>query len=124
MKKMGIKIVILGFLFLFPWGTIGMAADFPQKPIRMIIPWSAGGGNDVLCRAFQPAFEKVLGQRLLIDNIPAGTTKVGTMELMKAKPDGYTLLFSTTESWLAYYYSKTYDYEGLGADGTHRQCHL
>ena len=109
MKKMGIKILIGGFLVLFSWGTIGMAADFPQKPIRMIIPWSAGGGNDVLCRAFQPAFEKVLGQKILIDNIPAGTTKVGTMELMKAKPDGYTLLFSTTESWLAYYYSKTYD---------------
>ena len=109
MKKMGIKILIWGFLFLFSWGTIGMAADFPQKPIRMIIPWSAGGGNDVLCRAFQPAFEKVLGQKILIDNIPAGTTKVGTMELMKAKPDGYTLIFSTTESWMAYYYSKTYD---------------
>ena len=108
-EKDGDTIVILGFLFLFLWGTIGMAADFPQKPIRMIIPWSAGGGNDVLCRAFQPAFEKVLGQKILIDNIPAGTTKVGTMELMKAKPDGYTLLFSTTESWLAYYYSKTYD---------------
>jgi tripartite-type tricarboxylate transporter receptor subunit TctC len=50
-----------------------------------------------------------LGQKILIDNIPAGTTKVGTMELMKARPDGYTLIFSTTEAWLAYYYSKTFD---------------
>jgi tripartite-type tricarboxylate transporter receptor subunit TctC len=109
MKKKGFKNLISGLLILFSWAAVGMAADFPQKPIRMIIPWSAGGGNDVLCRAFQPAFEKVLGQKILIDNIPAGTTKVGTIELMKAKPDGYTLIFSTTESWLAYYYSKTYD---------------
>jgi tripartite-type tricarboxylate transporter receptor subunit TctC len=109
MKKRGINILVWGFLCLFSWGTICMAADFPQKPIRMIIPYAAGGGNDVLCRAFQPAFEKVLGQKILIDNISAGTTKVGTMELMKAKPDGYTLIFSTTEAWLAYYYSKTYD---------------
>ena len=109
MRMMRITIFIFGFLALFPWSTIGMAADYPQRPIRVIVPWSAGGGNDVLCRAFQPAFEKVLGQKILIDDIPAGTTKVGTLELMKSKPDGYTLIFSTTESWLAYYYSKTYE---------------
>ena len=102
------KSFVLGFLVLFAWSTTTTAADFPQKPIRMIIPWSAGGGSDVLCRAFQPAFEKELGQRILIDNIPAGTTKVGTMELMKAKPDGYTLLFSN-EAWISRYYAKTYD---------------
>lgn len=108
MRKAGITIFILGFLFLFPWGPIGMAADFPQRPIRMIIPWSAGGGSDVLCRAFQPAFEKELGQRILIENIPAGATKIGTMELIKAKPDGYTLLFSN-EAWIPRYYAKVYD---------------
>lgn len=111
MKQKGNRMLLWVFLCLFSWGTIGMAADFPQKPIRMIIPWSAGGGNDVLCRAFQPAFEKVLGQRMLIDNIPAGTTKMGTMELLKSKPDGYTLIFSTTEAWMAYYYSKTFDFK-------------
>jgi tripartite-type tricarboxylate transporter receptor subunit TctC len=109
MKKMRIQISILAFLFT--WAPIGMAADFPQKPIRMIIPWSAGGGTDVLCRAFQPALEKVLEQRILIDNIPAGATKMGTLELLKAKPDGYTLFFSPSESWTAYYYSKTYDFK-------------
>ena len=108
MRKMRITIFILGFLFLSSWGTIGLGADFPQKPIRMIIPWSAGGGSDVLCRAFQPAFEKELGQRILIENIPAGSTKMGTMELMKANPDGYTLLFSN-EAWIARYYAKVYD---------------
>ena len=106
---MRITISILGFLFLLPWGTVGMAADFPQKPIRMIIPWSAGGGNDVLCRAFQPAFEKDLGQKILIDNIPAGTTKMGTMELMKAKPDGYTLIFSTTKPGCPIIIPRRYD---------------
>lgn len=102
------KSLIWVFISLFSWGTIGMTADFPQRPIRVIIPWSAGGGSDVLCRAFQPAFEKELGQKILIENIPAGSTKVGTMELMKAKPDGYTLLFSN-EGWIARYYAKIYD---------------
>jgi tripartite-type tricarboxylate transporter receptor subunit TctC len=109
MKKMMITFAILGFLSIFTWGPIGMAADYPQKTIRMIIPYSAGGGTDVLARAFQPAFEKVLGQKIVIDNIPAGSTKVGTMELMKAKPDGYTLILSPTEPWLGYYYSGAYE---------------
>jgi tripartite-type tricarboxylate transporter receptor subunit TctC len=109
MKKARITFAILVFLSISAWGAIGIAADYPQKPIRIIIPYGAGGGNDVVLRAFQPAFEKVLGQRILIDTIPAGTTKVGTMELMKSKPDGYTLIFSTTEAWVGYYYSGTYD---------------
>lgn len=108
MKKMGIKILIWGFLVLFSWAASGQAAGFPERPIRTIIPWSAGGGSDVLCRAFQPAFEKELGQRILIENIPAGSTKIGTMELLKAKPDGYTLLFSN-EAWIPRYYAKVYD---------------
>jgi tripartite-type tricarboxylate transporter receptor subunit TctC len=105
---MKIKIFVLGVLILFAFSAIGEAAGYPQRPIRMIIPWSAGGGSDVLARAFQPALEKQLGQRLLIENIPAGSTKVGTMELLKAKPDGYTLLFSN-EAWIARYYAKVYD---------------
>jgi tripartite-type tricarboxylate transporter receptor subunit TctC len=108
MKKTRITFAFLVFLSVSTWGAIGIAADYPQKPIRMIVPWGAGGGSDVLCRAFQPAFEKILGQRILIENIPAGSTKMGTMELMKAKPDGYTLLFSN-EAWIARYYAKIYD---------------
>jgi tripartite-type tricarboxylate transporter receptor subunit TctC len=109
MKKTGCIFAFFCLLSVYTGDTIGMAADYPQTPIRLIIPYAAGGGNDVLARAFQPAFEKALGQRVLIDNIPAGTTKVGTMELIKSKPDGYTLILSTTESWVGYYYSGTYE---------------
>jgi tripartite-type tricarboxylate transporter receptor subunit TctC len=109
MRLKGLAVLMLGCLIVAMGAPSASAADYPQRPIRVIIPYSAGGGNDVLARAFQPAFEKVLGQRILIENIPAGTTKVGTMELIKAKPDGYTLIFSTTEAWVGYYYSKTYD---------------
>jgi tripartite-type tricarboxylate transporter receptor subunit TctC len=109
MKKIGSALVILCSLAIITGVPIGMSADYPQAPIRVIIPYAAGGGNDVLARAFQPAFEKALGQRILIDNIPAGTTKVGTMELIKAKPDGYTVILSNAESWIGFYYSGTYE---------------
>lgn len=109
MRKARIALALLAFMAVSAWGAIGIAADFPQRPIRMIIVYAAGGGTDVLARAFQPAFEKVLGQRILIENIPAGGTKIGTMELMNSKPDGYTLVFMSTQSWVGAYYAKTYD---------------
>ena len=101
------KLLVLGLIMLFAIGAGVSADNFPSKPIRMIVPWSAGGGSDVLCRTFQPALEKALGQRILIENIPAGATVVGTMELLKSKPDGYTLLFSN-EAWITRYYAKSY----------------
>lgn len=109
MKKVGWLIFMMGVLCFLSVNTIALASDFPQRPIRMIVPWSAGGGTDVLCRAFQMPLEKAIGQRVIVENIPAGATKVGTMELIKAKPDGYTLIFSSVEGWIGRYYSKTYD---------------
>jgi tripartite-type tricarboxylate transporter receptor subunit TctC len=108
MKRYTVKILVLVILSLFAWATVGMAAAYPERPIRVIIPWSTGGASDVLARAFQPTFERELGQKLLIENIPGGSTKVGTMELIKAKPDGYTLLFSN-ECWIGRYYLGVYD---------------
>jgi tripartite-type tricarboxylate transporter receptor subunit TctC len=109
MKKMGVKSFVLGFLLLFSWSTIGMAADFPERPIRLITPYSAGGGTDRFCRTIKPFLEKYPGWRIVVENIPGGATKIGTMELMKAKPDGHTLIVGLSEAWVGYYYSKTYD---------------
>jgi tripartite-type tricarboxylate transporter receptor subunit TctC len=107
----GLKIAaVLAGLSLFPAFPLpGLGQEFPNKPIRMIVPYSAGGGTDILGRAFQRPLEKELKVKILIENIPAGSTKVGTLEGMKARPDGYTLLLMPSQSWVAYYYSKTYD---------------
>ncbi len=51
MKKMRSLLAILAFLSILSWGLSGIGADYPQKPIRMIVPYAAGGGNDVLARA-------------------------------------------------------------------------
>jgi tripartite-type tricarboxylate transporter receptor subunit TctC len=109
MRKVRIFIFFLTGFFILGSASLGFAESYPAKPIRYIVPYSAGGGNDVLARAFQRPFEKELGVRVLIENIPAGTTKVATMEAMKAKPDGYTLIHMSDPGWVGYYYSKTYD---------------
>src|SRR5512135_100851 len=109
MKNTKLAAFAATLVFFLALTGIGFADKYPSKPIRYIILYSAGGGNDVLARAFQRPFEKELGVRILIENIPAGTTKVATLEAMKAKPDGYTLIHMSDPAWVAYYYSKTYE---------------
>jgi tripartite-type tricarboxylate transporter receptor subunit TctC len=109
MKKMRFKIYVLCFVFLFLGVATGIAADYPDRPIKVIIPYAGGGGAELLLRAFQPALEKELGQRILIESIGGGSTKVGTTRMIKSDPDGYTLGFTTPETWLSYYYSGVYD---------------
>jgi tripartite-type tricarboxylate transporter receptor subunit TctC len=68
------------------------AQDYPTRPIRLIVPFAAGGLNDVVARLIGPHLERALGQPLIIDNRPAAGGLVGTDATAKAPPDGYTLL--------------------------------
>jgi tripartite-type tricarboxylate transporter receptor subunit TctC len=106
-----IKPVVLFVLlsFVFGYTTAAFSDEFPKRPIRMVIPFSAGGALEILARSFQKTMEKELGTKIIIECIPGGSTKVGTMELMKAKPDGYTLIFMSAQSWVNLYYPKTYE---------------
>jgi tripartite-type tricarboxylate transporter receptor subunit TctC len=72
------------------------AADYPDHPIRLIVPFAAGGANDVIARLIQPALAQALGQPIVIDNRPAASGTVGTEAVARAQPDGYTLLMAFT----------------------------
>jgi tripartite-type tricarboxylate transporter receptor subunit TctC len=67
------------------------AQAFPNKPIRYICPWPAGGSTDAVIRAFADSAAKVLGQQVLVDNKPGAGGTFGANELVNARPDGYTL---------------------------------
>lgn len=72
--------------------TLGNSSEkYPNKPITMIVPYSAGGGQDAMVRAIEKVAVKYLGQPLVITNIPGGGATIGWNELAGAKPDGYTL---------------------------------
>ena len=109
MGKKKIMMLVLSLFFVLGLTNVSLSKDFPEKPIRLIVCYPPGGGTDILARGFQRALEKELGGKVLVENIPGGNTKVGTMEVMKAKPDGYTLIFASNESWIGFYYTKTYD---------------
>jgi len=78
------------------WGTCVAAAspqgNYPSHPIRVIVPFSPGGGSDVLARLLGPQLSDRLGQPLVVDNRPAGSGIVGGDIVAKSVPDGYTLL--------------------------------
>ena len=70
-------------------------ADWPDHPIKWIVPFAPGGANDLIARAAAEAVGKRLGQPIVIENKPGAGTIVGTAYVAKAKPDGYTFLIGS-----------------------------
>jgi len=68
------------------------AQSFPAKPIRIIVPFPAGGPADTAVRIPQPGMEKVLGQSIVVENVPGAAGNIGAQRVKQAEPDGYTLL--------------------------------
>ena len=78
----------------FIWGAPALeAADFPERPLRIIVPFAAGGGTDLQARLI--AQEVKLGQQVIVDNRAGAGSTIGTAEVAKARPDGYTLLMAS-----------------------------
>jgi tripartite-type tricarboxylate transporter receptor subunit TctC len=83
-------------VFLLALGALG-AADaraetYPNRPVRLIVPFAAGGLNDVVARLIGPSLERSFGQPVIVENRPAASGIVGTDATAKATPDGHTLL--------------------------------
>ena len=68
-------------------------AEFPEKDIKLIVPYGAGGGTDTAARLIQPHLEKILGKKLIITNMPGAGGTVGATNFAKSKADGYTVAF-------------------------------
>jgi tripartite-type tricarboxylate transporter receptor subunit TctC len=75
---------------------LASAQDFPNRPIRMIIPYGPGGITDITARIIAPAMSEDLGQQVIVENRPGGAAIPGFDLVAKAKPDGYTLVAATT----------------------------
>ena len=73
-------------------GPAGAQAPFPSKPLRIIIPFSPGGTNDILGRLLAPKLSEALGQPVVVDNRPGGNTMIASDALLKSERDGHTLL--------------------------------
>ena len=68
------------------------AQAFPTKPIKIIVPFPAGGPADTAVRIAQPGMEKTLGQPIILENVPGAAGQLGAQRVKQSQPDGYTLL--------------------------------
>jgi len=68
------------------------AANYPAKPVRIVVPFAAGGNTDFTARSIAAKLSENLGQQFLVDNRPGGSTNIGSEFVVKAPPDGYTIL--------------------------------
>jgi tripartite-type tricarboxylate transporter receptor subunit TctC len=72
-----------------------MAAQWPERPVRMLVGFAPGGGTDATARAIAPKLTELLGQQIIIDNRPGATGNIATDIAAKSNPDGYTILMGT-----------------------------
>src|SRR3546814_10150975 len=88
---------------LFPYTTLFRSAqaahaDYPERAVTVVVPFSAGGNTDTIARIVADHLSKELGQPVVIENRGGGGGSVGSKLVAGAEPDGYTLLFATAGS--------------------------
>lgn len=77
--------------------TAATAQNFPTQPIKLIVPFAPGGGNDLLARAIAPRMAEILGQPVVVDNRPGAGGNLGTDLVAKAPADGHTILIASNQ---------------------------
>jgi tripartite-type tricarboxylate transporter receptor subunit TctC len=84
----------LAFLFATLGATAAVAQTYPARPIRLVVPFAAGGPADFLGRVLGQKLGETLGQQIVVDNRPGANTILGAQAVARADPDGYTLLMA------------------------------
>jgi len=89
----------LALAVLALWTALGHAQSWPQRPVRLIVPFAPGGTTDALGRVFAHALGERLGQPVIVENRPGGGGTLGAEVAARAAPDGYTLLLGSAEAF-------------------------
>jgi len=79
--------------------VVALAAPYPDRPIKLVVPLAAGGPADSAARLFAPPFATALGQSVYVENRTGASSLVGTESVVRAAPDGTTLLFGSSSSF-------------------------
>lgn len=90
-----------GFLFLTiiaAWSAVAQAQPFPSRPVRIVVPFTPGGSNDIIARALGQKLTNLWGQSVVIDNRGGAGGTIGSDLAAKSQPDGYTLLMGATST--------------------------
>lgn len=83
-------------LLLLGFAQAGVAQDFPNRPVHLVVPWPPSGNVDITARTIAPALSEALGQPVIVENRSGAGGTIGTGAVVKAAPDGYTLLVGSS----------------------------
>jgi tripartite-type tricarboxylate transporter receptor subunit TctC len=89
------RLFALAALLLVSSSCLPAAAAYPDRPIRIVVPFAPGGGTDVVARTLAQEMARDLGASIVIENKPGAGTIIGTQAVATSDPDGYTLLMGT-----------------------------
>lgn len=92
---------LLGSTTALPQASAQTAASYPQRAVRLVVPFPPGSGSDVAARVLSQHLASTLGQGFAVDNKPGAGGNIGAMEVVRAAPDGYTLFFGSSSSLAA-----------------------
>src|SRR5436309_14900998 len=88
----------VGVGIVFALFSISACAQYPTKPIRLVVSLAAGGPSDSAARVVGQALSKTLGQQVVIENKPGADGAIAAETVLNSPPDGYTLLWSSTNA--------------------------
>ena len=111
MKRRSVLKTLLAGAVAAAFAQGAQAQQYPSKPVKIIVPFAAGGANDLNGRSLQVPLGKALGGNVIVENIPGASTKLSMDQFMKAAPDGHTLYLAGHGALMGYYYSGIYDYK-------------
>ena len=93
LTRMGVALAVMGLT-----AFTSTAQTFPSKPLKLVVPYAAGGSTDQLARAIAEPLGRALGQPVVVENKPGGNTIIGADAVAKSTPDGYTLFMGSSAS--------------------------
>ena len=96
LKNLTILTVFCGLLASTSFAQNSPKEDFPDRPVKLVVPYAPGGPTDIIARLLSQKLTTLWGQAVIVDNRPGASGNTGTAQVAKSKPDGYTILLNTS----------------------------
>src|SRR4051794_8359847 len=93
----------------FAFAASALAADYPSKPVRLVVGQPPGGPTDIAARVYADKMRAILGQPFIVENKPGAASQLSLKYVVQSEPDGYTLVYGGLGFAVLPYTSKSYD---------------